>query len=83
MSVHKSLKSKSALTRPRSVLTRFERLAKLEDEERWEEGKSVFGLPKVKTARPKLRKKAAKKVEDEDAVAVEGEAAATDAPAAK
>ena len=72
MSLHKSLKSRSALTRARSVLTRVERLERLRDDGRWSEEESIFGLPKVKTFRPKVRKKAAKKKEEElEAEAVE------------
>jgi small basic protein (TIGR04137 family) len=47
MSVDPSLKIKGALTRHRNVLTRAERIEKLKDEERWSEGDSLFGLPKV------------------------------------
>ena len=72
MSVHKSLKARSRLVRARSVMTRYERLLKLEQDGRWEEGQSVFGLPKVKIVRPKARKKKKKE-----------EAAEAAAPAAK
>ena len=47
MSLDRSLKTHGALFRHRNVLTRTERLAKLEDEGRWDESISVFGLPKV------------------------------------
>lgn len=47
MSIDSSLRIKGALTRHRNVLTRAERIAKLKEEERWSEGESVFGLPKV------------------------------------
>ena len=47
MSVDRSLKIKDALTRHRNVLTRAERIEQLKDEERWSEGNSVLGLPKV------------------------------------
>ena len=47
MSLDPSLKSASSLVRHRNVLTRGERLAQLKEEEKWDEGKSVFGLPKV------------------------------------
>ena len=77
MSVHKSLKSSNAHIRHRSVLTRSERIGVLEEEERWQEGNSVFGLPKVKVQKARKVKKA-KKTEEEDAetaVAAEGETA--------
>jgi len=47
MSVDRSLKVKGALSRHRNVLTRAERIEQLKDEERWSDGNSVFGLPKV------------------------------------
>jgi small basic protein (TIGR04137 family) len=47
MSLDRSLKSASALVRHRNVLTRAERLAQLTEEEKWNESKSVYGLPKV------------------------------------
>src|SRR5947209_2861301 len=47
MSLDRSLKSASSLVRHRNVLTRAGRLDKLKEEEKWDESKSVFGLPKV------------------------------------
>lgn len=47
MSVDRSLKVKSALSRHRNVLTRAERITSLKEEERWSETDSVFALPKV------------------------------------
>ena len=47
MTIDKSLKIRSGTVRSRNVLTRAERLAKLKEAERWEEGKPVLGLPKV------------------------------------
>jgi len=47
MSIDRSLKIKGALTRHRNVLSRAERIEKLKDEEKWDEGASVLGLPKV------------------------------------
>ena len=48
MSLDASLKSRTALSRHRNVLTRAQRIEKLEEEARWREGDDVFGLPKVK-----------------------------------
>ncbi|HUW55293.1 MAG TPA: small basic protein [Planctomycetota bacterium] len=70
MSLHKSLTTRGRLKRDRNVLTRWERIERLKEEERWDEGRSVFALPKVKVARHKRHKKAKKEV-----AAVEGEAA--------
>ena len=47
MSLDRSLKSASSLVRHRNVLKRDERLARLADEEKWDESKGVLGLPKV------------------------------------
>lgn len=47
MSIDRSLKIKGALSRHRNVLTRAERIETLKDEERWNEGDSLLGLPKV------------------------------------
>ena len=47
MSIDPSLKIKNALTRHRNVLTRAERIEMLKEEERWSEGDSLLGLPKV------------------------------------
>lgn len=47
MSIDRSLKIKGALSRHRNVLSRAERVEQLKDEERWSEGDSLLGLPKV------------------------------------
>jgi small basic protein (TIGR04137 family) len=75
MSMHKSLKLKNTLVRQRSVLSRWERILKLQDAGRWKEGDSVLGLPKVRT-KFKVRSRKAPKAEKP----AEGAAAA--APAA-
>jgi small basic protein (TIGR04137 family) len=73
MSLDGSLKGKSTLERHRNVLRRSERIAFLEDNEKWAQDKSsVFGLVKVAHRKLAAGKKAAK---TEDATA-EGAAAA-------
>ena len=47
MSIDHSLKIKGALSRHRNVLKRAERIEQLKEEERWSEGDSLLGLPKV------------------------------------
>jgi len=47
MSVDRSLRIKGALSRHRNVLKRAERIEQLKDEDRWSEGDSLLGLPKV------------------------------------
>lgn len=65
MSIHKSLKLKNTLARQRSVLTRWERIVKLQEGEKWAEGDSVMGLPKVRTQMKVRSRKAIKKAEAE------------------
>jgi small basic protein (TIGR04137 family) len=77
MSIDKSLRRKNTLQRARNVLTRGERIKVLKDEERWPDGRSPYGLPKVRVHRIVVKK--AKKVKEEEKTA-EGEAAAA-APA--
>lgn len=49
MSIHRSLKVKAGLLRSRNVLKRIERIEALQKKGKWEEGESVYGLPKVRT----------------------------------
>lgn len=79
MSIDKSLRRKNQLVRSRNVLTRGERIKVLQDDERWQEGRSPFGLPKVRVL--KVVKKA-KKAAKEEAKTEEGAEAAA-APAAE
>jgi small basic protein (TIGR04137 family) len=78
MSLDRSLKSGNSLIRHRNVLTRAERLVMLADEEKWDETKSVFGIPKVAHRKQALAKGPAK----EEAATAEGAAAPGTAPAA-
>jgi small basic protein (TIGR04137 family) len=81
MSLDRSLKSANALVRHRNVLTRTEKLAKLQDEEKWDDSKSVFNLPKVAHRKQELAK--AEKTETaEGAAATPGAAPAAGAAAA-
>ena len=79
MTIHKSLVTRGKLAQHRNVLTRAERIQRLQEEERWKQGESIFGLPKVRNIKMKARKKA-KKVVAEGAEAVEGAAPAEGAP---
>lgn len=82
MSIDKSLVLKSQLTRRRSVLSRTERLKVLTDDGRWNEGDSVFGLPKVRTfaARRKVKKE---KVEEKEVATTTAAAEETSAEGKK
>src|SRR5215218_7057731 len=75
MSLDRSLKSANALIRHRNVLSRFERLNKLKEAEKWTEAKSVFGLPKV-AHRKQAVAKAVKEETAEGATAAAGAAPA-------
>jgi small basic protein (TIGR04137 family) len=64
MSQHQSLKSAAKDKKIRSVLNRFERIKKLREKDKWEEGQSVFGLPKVKVLKLKVKKGKSKAAEE-------------------
>jgi len=65
------------------VLTRAERIAHLQEEDKFQEDDSVFGLPKVKVLRPRRAPKAKKAEKLEEAeVAAGAETAAPGTPEA-
>jgi small basic protein (TIGR04137 family) len=76
MTIDKSLKIRRGATSNRSVLSRAERLERLKETDRWVEGQSPLGLPKVRVKKLSMKKKKKKAKEGE-----EGDAAAP-APAA-
>ena len=64
MSIHPSLKLSDKEKKQRSVLKRIERLRTMMEKDQWKPGDEVYGLPKIKTLRIKIKKeKAAEKVE--------------------
>ena len=71
MTMDKSLRSRLGLVRSRSVLTRAERIGRLSEAERWAEGDSPFGLPKVRVRKITLKKKKKKKEEEAGAEGAE------------
>ena len=78
MTIDKSLKVKSGSVKSRNVLNRSERLARLQELDRWTEDSTILGMPKVRVTKIALKKK--KKVKkDEEA----DDAAAVAKPAAK
>ncbi|MFA5143123.1 MAG: small basic protein [Candidatus Omnitrophota bacterium] len=81
MSQHPSLRSSDKGKQHRSVLKRYEKLKVLKEKEKWDEGKSVFGLAKVKIVKFKIKKEKAA-VEGTETAAPGAEAPAA-APAAK
>ena len=68
MSIDRSLKIKGALSRHRNVLSRAERIEQLKEEERWSEGDSLFGLPKVAHRKSHAGRKGSEAVAKEIAV---------------
>ena len=86
MSIHPSLTISEKDKKQRSVLKRSERLKAMLEKGQWKEGEKVYGLPKIKTIRIKIKKekveKAAEGVPAEGA-APAAAAAETKAPAAK
>lgn len=74
MSIHSSLRAGDKGKKHRSVLKRYERLKVLKEKNLWNEEVSVFGIPKVKVQKIKIKKEKA---------AVEGEPAAGKAPGAE
>lgn len=57
MSIHSSLKLGRANTKHRNVLTRVERLAKLEEDGRWAKCAGIIGIPKVRSIKVVMKKK--------------------------
>lgn len=58
MSIHSSFRAAGALAGHRNVLSRTERIHKLQEEGRWKQGEdSVTGLPKVRSIKIAMKKK--------------------------
>jgi len=85
MSVHPSLTISEKDKKTRSVLKRTERIRHMQEKGSWKEGNPVYGLPKLKTLRIKLKKEKVEKAETpaEGAAAAAPAAGAKAAPAAK
>ncbi len=64
MTIDKSLRVKRGATRNRSVLTRVERIARLQEADAWKDGDSPLGLPKVRVRKLTMKKKKKKKEEE-------------------
>ncbi|NQW46304.1 MAG: small basic protein [Planctomycetes bacterium] len=77
MTMDKSLRIRKGSSSTRGVLSRGERIVKLKEQERWEDGRSPLGLPKVRVLKTALKKK--KKAKEEGDAATP---AGTKAPAA-
>ena len=55
------------MLRSRNVLTRAERLEKLQAADRWSPGDNILGMPKVRVQKLALKKKKKVKKEEEEA----------------
>ncbi len=66
MTMDRSLKVQAGAIKSRNVLTRAERIARLKQIDKFDEEKSVVGMPKVRVVKVSLKKKKkVKKEEDE------------------
>ena len=77
MSQHPSLRSNTKDIIQRSVLKRHERLKEMDEKEKWDENKPVYGLPKLKVMKFKIKKEKPQ----ETAEGAEGQVAAAGAAA--
>jgi len=69
MTMDKSLRVRKGSSSARGVLSRGERILKLKEQERWEDGRSPLGLPKVRVMKTAMKKKKVKKEEGDAATA--------------
>lgn len=83
MSIHPSLASSDKDKKQKSVLKRSERIKTMIEKGAWKQGDKVFGLPKMKTLRIKIKKEKIEKAEAATAEGTAPAAATTAAPAAK
>lgn len=56
MSQHPSLRIDSVGAKHRNVLKRFERIKKMQENNKWQDRESVFNLPKYKSLKIKVKK---------------------------
>ncbi|MCA8984724.1 MAG: small basic protein [Planctomycetaceae bacterium] len=64
MSLDNSLKAGSKMKRPRNVLKRGERIEQLKADDKWIEGQTALGLPKVRVMKAVIGKKKKKTKDD-------------------
>lgn len=87
MSMHPSLNISDKDKKQRSVLKRTERIRMMMEKGQWKEGDKVYGLPKIKSLRIKIKKekveKAAEATTAEGTVAASAASETKAAPAAK
>ena len=83
MSIHPSLAISDKDKKQRSVMKRSERIRTMIEKGSWKEGDNVYGLPKLKTVRIKIKKEKAQKEATTEGAAAAPAATAKEAPAAK
>ena len=67
MSIHSSFHTSGNAAKHRNVLTRLERLEKLEAADRWHAADDgLFGMPKVRSIKVAMKKKKKKKDEEDE-----------------
>ena len=67
MSIHRSFRSANRLVKHRNVLTRTERIQKLEAIHKWDESQhSIFKLHKIRNIKVRSRKKVAEEAATEE-----------------
>ena len=76
MTIDKSLKVKAGMIKVRNVMTRGERLQKLKEADKFADGTSPLGLPKVRVMKLSMKKKKKVKKEEGDAAPAAGKKAA-------
>lgn len=69
MTIDKTLKRKGRLARARNVLKRHERVTVLKGEDRFTDGQSPLGLPKVRIQKSAVGKKKKKEKKEEEGAA--------------
>jgi len=72
MSIHPSLRAAAKGTKQKTVLNRAERIKHLMKKGKWTDSSKVFGMPKIKMLRLKVKKEKVEKPEAEGAEATEG-----------
>ncbi|WP_153556298.1 small basic protein [Roseimaritima sediminicola] len=66
MTMDSSLKVKAGAIKTRNVLKRAERIARLQELDKWSEDNDVVGMPKVRVVKVSLKKKKKVKKEEDD-----------------
>src|SRR3990167_335352 len=74
MSQRPSLKIDSVGKKHRNVFTRLERIKKLQEQSRWRDDTPIYGLPKIKSIKVKVKSTSTKAEGTEAAAAVPGAA---------